>query len=419
MNLTKDFHVSQVALVLITQRYSHYGSLSSSFIAFLLFLSIPFQSNDFAKGFIFISQLAATANCFKLSRLNQSLSSENHLSVIDRANEGLSNHLAVSYAPPKRDVVVMESAKPLAPLVKDDIKKALSKPHIMLLGETGSGKSTLVKYLVSQSSAPAIVLDVHAAPDDWQGMTVIGAGRNYKAVGDEVNRLVQLMNDRYELRGKGKTTFEPLLVILDEFPACVANLGKKFTESIMLLVREARKVGIKLIILAQGSEVKTLGIEGQGAIRECFAMVTLGKFAINAAKSLKDEQIIEFINNAQYPAMLDDLPCDLPSIGNLKLNLLPMPSDYNPTQLSLQPESITDNPDFDFLQDREPIFLKIVDFLDGREWERDNYIRESITDLKRNKTPISEVQGYLQYLEVQGYVETRNAGRNGIEARKI
>jgi hypothetical protein len=58
MNLTKDFHVSQVALVLITQRYSHYGSLSSSFIAFLLFLSIPFQSNDFAKGFIFISQLA-------------------------------------------------------------------------------------------------------------------------------------------------------------------------------------------------------------------------------------------------------------------------------------------------------------------------------------------------------------------------
>jgi hypothetical protein len=313
----------------------------------------------------------------------------------------------------------MESAKPLAPLVKDDIKKALSKPHIMLLGETGSGKSTLVKYLVSQSSAPAIVLDVHAAPDDWQGMTVIGAGRNYKAVGDEVNRLVQLMNDRYELRGKGKTTFEPLLVILDEFPACVANLGKKFTESIMLLVREARKVGIKLIILAQGSEVKTLGIEGQGAIRECFAMVTLGKFAINAAKSLKDEQIIEFINNAQYPAMLDDLPCDLPSIGNLKLNLLPMPSDYNPTQLSLQPESITDNSDFDFLQDREPIFLKIVDFLDGRDWERDNYIRESITDLKRNKTPIAEVQGYLQYLEVQGYVETRNAGRNGLEARKI
>jgi hypothetical protein len=50
---------------------------------------------------------------------------------------------------------------------------------------------------------------------------------------------------------------------------------------------------------------------------------------------------------------------------------------------------------------------------------RDNLISQSITEFKVAKTPITEVQGYLQYLEVQGYVETRNAGRNGLEARKI
>jgi DNA segregation ATPase FtsK/SpoIIIE-like protein len=66
-----------------------------------------------------------------------------------------------------------------------------------------------------------------------------------------------------------------------------------------------------------------------------------------------------------------------------------------------------------------PTLKAIINYLDGREWVRDNLISQSITEFKVAKTPISEVQGYLQYLEVQGYVETRNAGRNGIEARKI
>jgi hypothetical protein len=209
-----------------------------------------------------------------------------------------------------------------------DVRQALSKPHILVLGETGSGKSTLVKFLVSHAIAPALVLDSHAAPDDWQTLNVIGMGRDYEAIGKEVERLVALMDARYEARKLGQKKFEPLIVILDEFPACVANLGKGFTEAIMLLVREARKIGIRLIVLSQGAEVKALGIEGQGSIRECFAIVSLGKFATDRAKSLKDEQIKAAIAAAQYPAMLEDLPCQLPTIDSVNLNVLPMPSDY-------------------------------------------------------------------------------------------
>lgn len=229
---------------------------------------------------------------------------------------------------PQQQIVVHEPEPQPAPLMFSDIRKALSKPHILVLGETGSGKSTLVKYLVSHASAPSIVLDSHAAPDDWQGMNVIGMGRNYKAIAKEVDRLVDFMNTRYEARGKGQKQFEPLLVLIDEFPAAAANLGKAFTEQIMLIVREARKVQIRLIILSQGSEVKSLGIEGQGSIRECFAIVSLGKFASDRAKSLKDEQVKTFIAAAQFPAMLDDLPCELPKIDRVSLPQLPMPKDY-------------------------------------------------------------------------------------------
>jgi hypothetical protein len=209
-----------------------------------------------------------------------------------------------------------------------DIRKALSKPHMLILGETGAGKSTLVKYLVSQSSASAIVLDPHASANDWKGMTVIGAGREYQEIGEEVNRLVKLMDDRYKARKKGQLNFVPLLVIIDEFPAIAAALGKSFTEAILLLVREARKIGIKLIILSIGSEVKSLGIEGQGSIRECFAIVSLGKFATARAKSLGDESIKAALRAAKYAAMLDDLPCALPEIDRVDLQRFPLPPDY-------------------------------------------------------------------------------------------
>ena len=66
-----------------------------------------------------------------------------------------------------------------------------------------------------------------------------------------------------------------------------------------------------------------------------------------------------------------------------------------------------------------PVFTKIINFLDGRDWTRDNYIKQSITEFKNADTPIEDLQGYLQFLEVKGHLETRGAGRNGLEAKKI
>jgi len=340
---------------------------------------------------------------------------------ISQAQSTESYHQWLTHAmkPPLREVTIAQPIEAPAPVQTTDIKKALSKPHILILGETNSGKSTLVKFLISHASAPSIVLDSHAAPDDWQNMTVIGMGRNYRAIGQEVDRLVSLMNLRYELRSKGQKNFETLIIVLDEFPACVANLDKSFTEQIMILVREARKVSIKLIVLSQGSEVKSLGIEGQGSIRECFAMVAIGKFAIEKAKSLKDEGIKTAIAASQYPAMLDDFPCELPQINSFNLQTLPLPNDYlalsfadkpiQQTALSVQSSTVP----------LAPISQKIIDYLDGRDWTRDNMIKQSVTEFKLSDTPIREIQACLQFLELEGHLETRNAGRNGLEAKKI
>lgn len=330
------------------------------------------------------------------------------------------NWLDASLAPPRREVAIAQPAPidtPAPPLALSDIKKALSKPHILVLGETGAGKSTLVKFLVSHAAAPSIVLDSHAAPDDWQGMNVIGMGRNYRAIGKAVSQLVNFMDERYQARSQGQKQFEPLLVLIDEFPAAAANLGKSFTDNIMLLVREARKVSIRLIILSQGSEVKTLGIEGQGSIRECFAIVSIGKFALERAKSLKDAQIKQFIESAQYPAMLDDLPCELPKIDRVSLPSLPLPSDY-----ALLTNSIADTlpPSFEAIDTpsalvspsaKEELSAPLEAILDYAKKQNDFVSARKIQSSIRmfRDTPAPEIRKYFQWLANEGYGILRGA----------
>jgi hypothetical protein len=424
VSFTRDtFHNSQILLSSKVVRYSTWSShvIYGCAIASCLATFIPSHVSQKLINVAIAPILFAVSN--RLDRL--ALYADGYGSISEaQSHIQYRNWLDASLQPPRREVAIAPPVEPIAPVKFADIKTALSKPHMMLLGETNSGKSTLVKFLVSHASAPSLVLDSHAAPDDWQNMNVIGMGRNYPAIAEEVDRLVKLMDKRYEARGKGQKQFEPLIVVLDEFPACVANLPKSFAENIMLLVRESRKISIKLIVLSQGSEVKSLGIEGQGSIRECFAMIAIGKFATEKAKSMKDEQIKSFIDSAQYPAMLDELPCQLPQIDRVNLPVLPMPSDYltlasgNTQQQSIAPPSsaIATQSQSTAIA---PVFQKIVNYLDGRDWTKDYEIKSGIREFKDANTPLTELQGYLQFLETQNLLETRSTSRGSLEAKTI
>jgi len=59
--------------------------------------------------------------------------------------------------PPKREIQVQTPVEPVTPVKYAPIESSLKKPHLMILGETGSGKSTICKYLVSQVNAPCLI----------------------------------------------------------------------------------------------------------------------------------------------------------------------------------------------------------------------------------------------------------------------
>jgi hypothetical protein len=65
------------------------------------------------------------------------------------------------------------------------------------------------------------------------------------------------------------------------------------------------------------------------------------------------------------------------------------------------------------------VFTKILNYLDGKDWKKDYEIKASIREFKDADTPLSELQGYLQFLETQNLLETRSTQRGALEARTI
>jgi len=425
VSFTRDtFHNSQILLSDRVLRYSRWSShaIFGSAIALSLSTFIPSHWSSKLVNATIAPLLFVVSN--RLDRL--SLYAEGYGSISEaQSHIQYRNWLDASLQPPKREIQLQAPVESPAPVKFADVKQALSKPHCMLLGSTGDGKSTLAKHLAANCTAYTIVIDPHAAPDDWGNLPVFGASRNYSEIAQIMGVILELMQRRYDARSKGAKAFEPIVIICDEYPAIIASneAGKVASSWMKLISREARKVSIRLVVLTQSPEVKAIGLEGEGSVRDNFCFIRLGEFALDHAKSLKDEQIKSAIENADRPAMLGNLPCVIPTLSDrVAMPVVSMPSDYreligNDTmQLPVTPPSSTlaTQPQSAPLA---PVFESILQFLDGKDWQRDNYIKQSIRAFKDANTPISEIQGYLQFLEVKGYLETRGAGRDGLEAR--
>ncbi len=411
-NFTRDtFHNSQILLSDRVTRYANWCSHAVYGCAVSLCLSTFIPSHISQKLVNVASAIALFGVSNRLDRLAMYASGYGSISET-QSHVQYRNWLDASLQPPKREIAIAQP-EVITPVKYADIKTSLNKPHLMILGETGSGKSTICKYLVSQVNAPCLIIDPHASPNDWRGFVVTGSGRNYGDIANEFERLANLMQSRYEQRDQGITQFEPLIVIIDEFPAIASSLGKGATDTVKLLAREARKVSIRMCLLSQGAEVKTLGLEGEGSIRECFAMLRLGNFALSHAKSLKDKGISEAIDSQDRPAMLDQLPCNLPVLNDSQsMPVLPLPSDYqslvdSPNQLASEPS--------DKLS--EPMQI-ILQYLESKapEWVKDNAVANS-----SRRLPLSteDTRSYLQWLADQGFVECRKTGLVAIEARYV
>jgi len=148
-------------------------------------------------------------------------------------------------------------------------------PHFLVCGGTGSGKTYTTERLVKFIGGDISVITTKAKSDQWQGLKVVGKGRDFPAIEKALISLLGEMNRRMQ---DLDANHQPKIVVLDEFPSITANI-EAATDIVTTLIREAREAKIRLFILSQGRQVKTLKLEGQSDLRENLTDILLGQFA--------------------------------------------------------------------------------------------------------------------------------------------
>ncbi len=328
---SSQFHTSQI---LATQEAPRVNRKASNYIfagAMFLYLSTILPSHPITKLASMTVASGLVAVSLRLDKLVSKLLAPQEEIAIHESNVAYKNWIAHSMKPPAREIAIAPSAEIAAPVKFADIKQALSKPHVMLLGSTGDGKSTLAKHLAANCTAYTIVIDPHAAPDDWGNLPVYGAGRKYEQIAEIMKVTLELLQKRFDARDLGVKQFEPIVIICDEYPAIIASsaAGKVASSWMKLISREARKVAIRLVVLTQSPEVKAIGLEGEGSVRDNFCFIKLGEFALDHAKSLKDDAIKLAVESCDRPAMLGNLPCNIPQLSDrIAMPVMSIPADF-------------------------------------------------------------------------------------------
>jgi hypothetical protein len=86
----------------------------------------------------------------------------------------------------------------------------------------------------------------------------------------------QEMDRRYKLYEQGKSTGQRYTFILDEYFALARTHKKCSQNEVLSLICEARKVGLRLIIIVHSTNVKAFGWDGQGEFRKSLRWVLIG-----------------------------------------------------------------------------------------------------------------------------------------------
>lgn len=230
-------------------------------------------------------------------------------------------------------------------------------PHAILEAETGGGKSTLATALVKYLGGVAIASNPHYKPGDFSEFTNYCKGMNYGSWKQDTipehylkdNESMELlfqdflddnlpftvscahffkiihieMKRRYKLREKGVENYPFINIIADEFNETIDELKQSksakddewfkptFKQCFISILRQARKVGIRLIGLVQNAELEALDLKGLGSVRKCFKRIRLGEIAKTYSKRVNPE-VYAWCHTQDYPILVEDTPAKLP-----------------------------------------------------------------------------------------------------------
>lgn len=218
-----------------------------------------------------------------------------------------------------------EPMKPMQSLV--DYWQKQDK-HLLVVGGTGDGKSYCVQAIASHLAGWKFsVWDVDASSDDWQNLrqtdcTLLDSFASIQqAMTDELEEQEQRIDEGKRVGWRAyKTQARPSLTIAEEFPALVSEVDGG-GEWLRARAKRGRKPRMFFCIVTQNTTTANLGTQGDSKIIDsCFVKVLLGKTAIERAKQLKKQALVDWLQAGGYNVCLvDDQPCIRPQLVSAPL----------------------------------------------------------------------------------------------------
>jgi energy-coupling factor transporter ATP-binding protein EcfA2 len=274
------------------------------------------------------------------------------VSVCDQTERASRQILAVYEQLPHKGMLganVLDTTAIALPLSVENIitnlLQAIEGKHVLIIGDTGTGKSTIAQWLAYQVGGDITVYDSDASPDEWAGLNVVGRKGNFQAIADAMEDDLQELQRRIELRGEsGDRALAGMdsVTIAEEFPLLVSEVD---VASAWLIKHgnRGRKPKRFIVALSQDDSVAALGIEGQGNARKNFRFVRLGKFGVAHAKKLKDAAVEEWLKAGKYRCMVEDTPCQLPDLSSFnmfmpRVSIQPSLVDVKTAETTAEPE---------------------------------------------------------------------------------
>jgi hypothetical protein len=197
-----------------------------------------------------------------------------------------------------------------APLAGADDRLLLTldeAPHALVIGHTRGGKTTLMHELATRrarSGARVVVCDPDAAPGQWPGCSVFGAGDNYTHIREGLQILGGEVQRRRKLRAEGEREFESLCLVADEVQDIFAEVDGA-RELVETIARRGAKLNIHALLGVQDKQVKTLGLEGKGALRNNFLVADVYHDKATGQRIARLEQAGEAVRTLQIPELPD------------------------------------------------------------------------------------------------------------------
>ncbi|MDJ0553375.1 MAG: hypothetical protein QNJ68_02825 [Microcoleaceae cyanobacterium MO_207.B10] len=292
-------------------------------------------TNRHAKALIYLSSCGLLICSYRLSNINKKLVIYGGIVEAESQNqfrESLKSAAVTPLLQPSTtDTPIQPGQNQLQPFDWQLFNTQPEKyPHLFIVGGTGDGKSYTAESICYILEGKTIVIHPHKKPGDFQGFPCYCGGRKYGSwkqdkltENDNFNRLLkggeypnltcakaiklihQEMDSRYKLYEQGIENYPMVNIIIDEYNTTV-DAVPEITSTMNSLIREARKVKLRLILLIQSDLVDDLGIKGKGAIRKCFRFIRLGDFAKDRAKKSNSGSIKNWVSLQEYPLLVED-----------------------------------------------------------------------------------------------------------------